>query len=160
MCIWIMNAVTFSGWQQACRSCKEIQEKQISTHSSLLPQFSWWISIEGMPWQVILLPAYSSTASKWIPDTALKDGSLYTLTWRCRFLKNWTRSLVPPRSHAPYQNQTSPSSHVTNAQMHWVFNHFPNKKQFQDPILFQDPHIISAMLSKIKHAFLVFILSH
>lgn len=49
------------------------------------------------------------------------------------YLKNWSRSLVPPGSHVLYQMQTSSSSHVTSAQMHWVFNHFPNKSQFQDP---------------------------
>lgn len=50
-----------------------------------------------------------------------------------RYLKNWSRSLVPPGSHVLYQMQTSSSCRVTSAQMRWVFNHFPNKSQFQDP---------------------------
>lgn len=69
----------FLQWMTPSRSHQEIQEKQTSSRSSFLLQFSWWISREGKQWQVFLLPAYSSTASKWIPDTALN--SLYTLTW-------------------------------------------------------------------------------
>lgn len=49
-----------------------------------------------------------------------------------RLLQGWSNRLDPAHSHMPCQTQTS-SSKVANIQMHQVFNHFPNKGQFQDP---------------------------